>query len=119
MNAIQKTIGVDQTVATLGLIAYSSINKNKGHTLALKEELTFREVSFHQDTGFLNLKKLLVANEIERVQSSSNNESLDTARKAFKRLSNVIFLGVDVDQQIAPTNKEFAFSEDLETSLDE
>ena len=115
MNAIQKTAGgVDRTVATLGLIAYSSINKNKGHDIALKEELMFRSVSFEQDAGFMELKKKLMEHEVERVKATT--ESIDTARKAFRRLSNVIFVGVDIDRVAVPTGQEFFFAEDLESA---
>ena len=115
-NAIQKVVGVDRTVATLGLISYSSINKNKGHGIALQEELTFRNVPFKQDAGFMELKKKLMENEIERVRlGGEDKESLETARKAFKRMSNVIFVGVDIDRDAVPTGQDFFFAGDLES----
>ena len=59
------------------------------------------------------LKKLLLEHEVERARTS-NETSLDTARKAFRRLSNAIFVGVDIDRIIAPTGKDFIFADDLE-----
>lgn len=87
LNAIQKgSSGVDRTVATLGLIAYSSINKNKGHDVPLKEELLYRKVHF-EGARFMELKKRLMEHEVKR---ATTQESIDTAKKAFTRLSNAI-----------------------------
>ena len=73
LNNIQKQTGVDRTAATLGLLPYSAINKNKGHEMPLKEELIFRGVSFEDSTGFMTLKKLLMSHELERVSSSEKD----------------------------------------------
>ena len=99
---------MDRTSATLGLIPIASVNKNKGHEPSLKEELLFRGVAFDDNAGFLVLKKLLVAHEIDRVQGDG---------KSFKRLSNAIFIGIDIDAVPNPSY-EFALAEDLQADED-
>ena len=103
---IQRQAGVDRTSATLGLIAYSSVNKNKGHEAPLKEELLYRGVAFEDSAGFLVLKKLLMEHEINRVGSNA------TASKSFRRLSNAIFIGIETDSGPDPSY-EFALAADL------
>ena len=111
LNAIQKgSSGVDRTVATLGLIAYSSINKNKGHEAPLKEELLYRKVHFIEGAGFMELKKSLMEHEVKR---ATTQESINTAKKAFTRLSNAIFLGVDIDR-VNLAGNEFTLAEDVD-----
>ena len=107
LNAIQKQTGVDHTATTMGLIPYSSVNKNKGHEQPLKEELLFRGVSFDEKTQFKQLKKLLMDHENERL-----NDAGETSAKAFKRLSNTIFVGIDMD--CTDPNTEFLFADEIE-----
>ena len=109
LNATQKSSGVDQTAEMLGLIPYSSINKNKGHTMPLKEELIFRGVEFDEEkVGFMELKKLLINHELERMKSSGDG-AMAAAKKNFQRLSNTIFVGVDIDRRPA----DFVLAEDI------
>ena len=81
------------------------VNKNKGHEQALKEELLFRGVSYADGAGFLQLKKLLVNHELSR----SNDAG--AAAKSFKRLSNAIFVGIDIDRTEPDT--VFFLAEDI------
>ena len=112
LNAIQKQTGVDHTATVMGLIPYSSVNKNKGHEQALKEELLFRGVSFDvEKTGFMQLKKLLVDHEAARSKDAG------CSAKAFKRLSNAIFVGVDIDTTDPHT--DFLLAEDIIQSVEE
>lgn len=45
---LQKIQGVNRTAATLGLLPYSMIAKNKGHQQALEEELHSMQPSRYQ-----------------------------------------------------------------------
>ena len=112
-NAIQKLSGVTRTVVTQGLIAYSSINKNKGHEPALKEELLFREVPFNDGAGFMALKKSLMVHEEER---ATTEEERSISKKAFMRLSNAIFVGVDIDS-VDIAGNQFTLAEDVDTAV--
>ena len=95
-NVLQKTQGVNRTAATLGLIPYSSITKNKGHQRALEEELEFRNIQFDSSTvTFSKLKKLLSDHEMARVSTNGKEQDITAAKKSFKRLSNAIFVGVE------------------------
>ena len=117
MNAIQKVSGVDRTVATLGLLAYSSINKNKGHEAPLREELLHRKVQSIEGLGFMELKKSLMEHEVKR---ATTQEEKNTAKKAFMRLSNAIFVGVDIDR-LDRAGNQFTLAEDFgdeEASVD-
>ena len=96
-NIMQKVHGVNRTAATLGLLPYSSIMKNKGHQQALEEELIFRKVSFDaEEISFNKLKKLLADHEAARVSTTIGNEQdIAAAKKSFKKLSNVMFAGIE------------------------
>ena len=95
-NALQKIRGVNRTAATLGLLPYSSVAKNKGHQAALEAELAFRGVAFEpEETTFNRLKKLLSEHEVKRVSADGNEQDITAAKKAFKKLSGAIFVGLD------------------------
>ena len=109
LNVIQNSSGVDLTLEALGLIAYSSINKSKGHMMPFKEKLAFRGIVFDEEQfSFMDIKKLLAQHEVERVKESGFDT--DTAKKAFQQLWNTIFIGVDIDQGPA----DFVLAEDLD-----
>ena len=95
-NILQKTQGVNRTAATLGLLPYSIVAKNKGHQPALQEELAFRRVEFDpSNTTFSKLKKLLSDHEVARVSAAGNEQDIAAAKKAFRKLSNAIFVGTE------------------------
>ena len=96
-NALQKSQGVNRTAATLGLIPYSSVAKNRGHQAALEEELLFRKIKFDSggSTLFNKLKKLLLDHELARVSTTGNEQDISAAKKSFRKLSNAIFIGIE------------------------
>ena len=95
-NILQKAHGVNRTAATLGLLSYSSITKSRGHQQSLEDELIFRGVSFvSADITFNKLKRLLSDHEIARVSTAGNEQDIAAAKKAFKKLSSTVFVGLE------------------------
>ena len=95
-NVLQKSHGVNRTAATLGLLPYSSIAKNRGHQRALEEEVLYRRIEFDAaNITFSRLKKLLCDHEIARVAAIGNPQDKEVATKSFKKLSNAIFIDIE------------------------
>ena len=105
-NVRQKTSGVQLTLESMGLIAYSKVRKGP-HLDALKAELTHRqfdgwlhseehETKPNQPLTFTELKNALKAMELKRIELEFPKDELakQMAEKGFLQLSEVVFDGL-------------------------
>ena len=106
-NVRQKTSGVQHTLETKGLIAYSKVTKTL-YWADLKAELTHRgfngwnypadhETKANKPLNFMDMRKALKEMEIQRMEQMEpvDSEAVKLAEKGFHKLSDAAFNGIN------------------------